>query len=71
MYLVRPGTYYDCMQIGHTYEYRLHIGAYVVAGALSPTTLAALSFRCVAAEAQAEDIMYDIMYRRSATLNTC
>ena len=59
------------MQIGHTYEYRLHIGAYVVAGALSPTTLAALSFRCVAAEAQAEDIMYDIMYRRSATLNTC
>ena len=41
-----------------TYGYRL--GAYVVAGwvrmvagALSPTTLAALSFRCVAAEAQA------------------
>ena len=43
---------------GHPYGCRL--GAYViagwvrmVAGALSPTTLAALSFRCVAAEAQA------------------
>ena len=47
-----PGTYI-WLQIGHTYGHRLHIGAYVVAGALSPTTLAALSFRCVAAEAQA------------------
>ena len=68
MYVCISGTYMAACRLG---EYRLHIGAYVVAGALSPTTLAALSFRCVAAEAQAEDIMYDIMYRRSATLNTC